>query len=175
MNVKIIKTEDEYRDAVKNLEKLGDDPDFENNPELMKQFELIEKLIEDYDKTHEPIEKGNPIEIIKLKMGYMELKPKDLISAIGSKGLVSEVLNKKRKLSKKMIRNLSILLNISQEILNTEYEVSMTKCRDEVKETTALKTDIFHLPKTMLPYIENFSNSIFQRGAFFNMGQMLNR
>ena len=118
-NVNLLKSEEDYKKAVNSLEELGDDPNSKNNPELIEKSELLEKLIELYDKEHYPIEKGNPIEIIKLKMKYMKLKQKDLIHAIGSKELVSDVLNKKRKLSKKMICELSKLLNINQKILNT--------------------------------------------------------
>src|SRR3989339_208666 len=123
MELKIIKTEEEYINAVKFLENLGDNPEFENNPKLIQEFERIEKLIKAYDKIHYPIKEGNPIEIIKLKMAYMELKPKDLVPIIGSKGLVSDVLNKRRSLSKNMIREFSKLLNISQDILITKYDL----------------------------------------------------
>jgi len=165
MELKIIKTEEEYKKAINYLEEIGDDPNFENSPELIEKSELLEKLIELYDNEHYPIEKGNPIEIIKLRMEYMELKQKDLIPAIGSKGLVSDVLNKKRKLSKKMIRELSKLLNISQDILNTEYELSLTKC----KEIPIAGKVNFKLPKILLLNIENFSSLISKRGAIFNV------
>ena len=172
MEIKIIKTEEDYKKAVNYLEELGDDPNFENSPELIEKSELLEKLIELYDKEHYPIEKGNPIEIIKLRMEYMELKQKDLISAIGSKGLVSDVLNKKRKLSKKMIRELSKLLNVSQEILNTEYELSITKCKEVAKEISAKKEEIFIFSKPLLAHIENFSNLVSQRGSIFNVSRV---
>jgi len=175
MEIKVIKTEEDYKVAVNYLEELGDAPDFENNPELVEKFELIEKLIELYDKEHYPIEKGNPIEIIKLRMEYMELKQKDLIPAIGSKGLVSDVLNKKRKISKRMIRELSKLLNVSQEILNTEYELSITKCKEVAKENTVTGDDVFKFSKTLLATIGDFSSNVFQRGAIINVMPMINR
>ncbi|MBI4649157.1 MAG: transcriptional regulator [Bacteroidia bacterium] len=172
MELKIIKTEEDYKKAVNYLEELGDNPNFENNPELIEKFELIEKLIELYDNEHYPIEKGNPIEIIKLKMEYMELKQKDLIPAIGSKGLVSDVLNKKRKLSKKMIRELSKLLNISQEILNTEYELSLTKFKEITKKIPVTEKAIFKFSKALWSHIENFSNLVSQRGSIFNVSRV---
>lgn len=169
MELKMIKTKEEYKKAVNYLEKLGDSPDFESNPKLIEKFELIEKLIELYDNEHYTIGKGNPVEVIKLKMEYMQLKPKDLIQAIGSKGLVSEVLNKKRKLSKRMIRELSKLLNISQEILNTEYELSLTKCKDLADDIMDTEKRNFNLPKSLLTIIENYSNAIFQRKSILNI------
>jgi len=172
MEIKVIKTEEDYKVAVNYLEELGDAPDFENNPELVEKFELIEKLIELYDKEHYPIEKGNPIEIIKLRMEYMELKQKDLIPAIGSKGLVSDVLNKKRKISKRMIRELSKLLNVSQEILNTEYELSLTKCKDVTKEIPVKAEEKFNFPKILWDEIKNFSHIVSQRGAIINVSRV---
>lgn len=173
MNPKIIKTEAEYFKAIKALEEIDNNPEFEDNPELIRKSELLEKSIELYDKEHFFVEKGNPIEIIKLRMEYMGLKQKDIIPAIGSKGLVSDVLNKKRKLSKKMIRELSKLLSISQEILNTEYELSLTKCK-EVKEIPVTEKVNFNLPKKKWGEIENYSNIVFQRRAIVNVMPMIN-
>ena len=134
MNFKLIKSEQDYENAISLLEQIGDNPDFEKDENLINSFEVLEKLIELYERENFPIENGNPIEIIKLKMAYMDLSQKDLIPFIGSKGVVSEVMNKKRRLSKSMIRNLSEYLNISQEILNTEYDLNL-----DVKTTIPTK------------------------------------
>lgn len=45
------------------------------------------------------IDLPDPIEAIKIRMQEMDLKQKDLIGIIGSKGIISEVLNRKRKLT----------------------------------------------------------------------------
>jgi HTH-type transcriptional regulator / antitoxin HigA len=169
MKLKILKNESDYYEAVKELESLDNNPDFENNPELIEKSELLEKLVEDYDKEHYPIEKGHPIEIIKLKMDYMGLKRKDLIPAIGTKGSVSDILNKKRKLSKKMIRELSKLLEISQEILNTEYELSLSNCNEQNKNKLISNKDVFfNLSGGLLSNVENYANKVFQRGSIMN-------
>jgi HTH-type transcriptional regulator / antitoxin HigA len=173
MDIKLIKTEEDYKIAVKYLEELGDNPDFGVNPKLKNESELIEKLILDYDNEHYSIEKGDPIEIIKLKMSYMNLRQKDLITSIGSKGLVSEVLNRKRKLSKKMIRDLSKLLNISQEILNTEYELASTICKEVTKERTESGTLPFRFSKAVWLNIEDFSNKVLERRAIINVSSMM--
>jgi HTH-type transcriptional regulator / antitoxin HigA len=172
MKIKIIKTLDQYNEALKYLEELGDNPIFENEKDLIEEFELIEKLIRDYDNEHYQIKKGNPIEIIKLKMEYMNLKQKDLIPSIGSKGLVSDVLNKKRKLSKKMIRELSKLLNISQEILNTDYELAIKENNEFENGLIPKSEKNFDLPKMLRPKIDFFSNLISQRGYFLNISSI---
>lgn len=124
MKAKVI-NEEAYLEALDLIEQLGDDPNFENDEKLIKQFNFLLKLVKDYEDKHYSLNIGDPIEIIKLKMNYMELKAKDLIPYIGSKGIVSEVLNKKRKLSKSMIRNLSDFLSIDQELLNVDYALNV--------------------------------------------------
>jgi len=138
MKIKIIKTEEDYKNAIALMEKLGDNPDFEKKQELIDEFELLEKLVDLYEQEKYPIAQGDPIEIIKLKMNYLELTQKDLTPLIGSKGVVSMVLNKKRGLSKNMIRELSILLKINQELLNTKYDLqkdntSISKNRESLE------------------------------------------
>lgn len=120
MKVKLIKTEEEYLQAVAYLEEIGDREDFQDNEDLIEEFELIAALVEIYDKQHFPVQAGDPIEIIKLKMEYMGIKRKDL-AHIASSGVLSEVFNKKRALSKQMIREFSILLGINQNLLNQPY------------------------------------------------------
>jgi len=169
MKLRIIKTEEEYKLAVNHLEELGDNPDFENSPDLIEKYELLEKLIKDFEEKNYPLEKGDPIEVIKLKMAYMGLKQKDLIQSIGSKGCVSDVLNKKRALSKSMIRSLSELLNISQDILNTKYELNTEKCK-EIKKNNDCKTSkqLFNNISDLLwPMVNDYSTRIQTSHSFF--------
>ena len=132
----MFRNEEEYNKAVALLEELGDREGFEENEKLVKQFALLSDLIEAYENKHANLAAGNPIEIIKLKMEYMGLKQKDLQPYIGSSGIVSEVLSKKRGLSKSMIRKLSEFLHLDQNLLNTPYDLievptKRVKPRDE--------------------------------------------
>ena len=138
MKHKILKTEEEYKLAVNYLEKLGDLPDFENNDDLIDEFELVSMLIEQFEKKNYPVKQGNPIEIIKLKMEYMGLKQKDLSPKIASKGVISEIMNKKRGMSKDVIRKFSELLEIDQKVLNIDYELKRTYKRASFKTKTHL-------------------------------------
>ena len=115
-----ITNDEELKTAIRLSEEIGDSPDFENSPKLIEQFEILGKLIGDYEHEHYPIEAGNPIEIIKLRMAYMDLTPNDLVPIIGSKEIVVDVLNKKIKLTKSMIQNLAKMLNIGEDILETK-------------------------------------------------------
>jgi HTH-type transcriptional regulator / antitoxin HigA len=63
----------------------------------------------------------DPIEAIKIRMEEMQLKQIDLVEAIGGKSRVSEILNRKRKLTVEMIRNLVIRFNLSPSVLINDY------------------------------------------------------
>ena len=97
---------------------------FDANPETRKgqEAELLALLIENYEEEHYKIDAPDPITAIRIRMKEMELKQKDLVGIVGSKGIVSEVLNRKRKLTVKMIRNLAEKLKISPAVLIQDYQ-----------------------------------------------------
>jgi HTH-type transcriptional regulator/antitoxin HigA len=121
MNIKLIKSETDYQEALKRLESVFDAPigTIESD-----EADLFGLLIDEYEKKHYPIEAPDPIEAIKIRMEEMELKQKDLIKEIGGKSRVSEILNRKRKLTVEMIRNLAIRLNLSATILVSDYQLT---------------------------------------------------
>ena len=63
----------------------------------------------------------DPIEAIKFRMEQMGMKQKDLAEVVGFKSRVSEILNKKRKLTLEMIRKLNVTLHIPTEVLVQDY------------------------------------------------------
>ena len=118
MKLKPIRTEAEYEQALKRLDKIFDsEPGTKEGDEL----EVLALIIEDYEDKHYPIEPPHPIEAIKFRMEQMGLKQKDLGEIIGHKSRASEILNNKRKLTLKMIRSISEKLNISTDVLVREY------------------------------------------------------
>ena len=117
--IKLIKTEKDYEEALKLADKLFDaDPDTPEGDIL----ELIVTLIEIYEKEHYPIDNPSPLAAIKFRMEQLNLTQKDLIPIIGSKSKVSEVLSGKRTLSLNMIRKLSSELDIPAEVLIQPYD-----------------------------------------------------
>jgi HTH-type transcriptional regulator/antitoxin HigA len=54
----------------------------------------------------------------------MQLRQVDLINEIGGKSRVSEILNRKGKLTVKMIRKLTVRLNLSADILIRDYQLT---------------------------------------------------
>lgn len=118
MNIKVIKTEEEYNQALKRLEAIFDAPAETSEGD---EAEILGILIEKYEDEHYPIEAPDPIEAIKFRMEQMSLNNQDLAEIIGYKSRVSEIFSRKRKLNLQMIRNLHEKLKIPYESLITEY------------------------------------------------------
>lgn len=121
MKIKPIKTEKDYEQALERLEVIFDAP--ANSPEG-DEAEILSMLIDNYENEHYPIEAPDPIEAIKIRMEEMNLKQKDLVGVIGGKSRVSEILNKKKRLTVDMIRELERILHISASVLVTNYQLS---------------------------------------------------
>jgi HTH-type transcriptional regulator/antitoxin HigA len=118
MNIKPIKTEQDYLDALKRLEVIFDaTPNSIDGDEL----EILGVLIDNYEKIYFPINLPDPIEAIKFRMDQLNYSNRDLAQIIGLKSRVSEILNKKRKLSINMIRKLHDALRIPTDVLVQEY------------------------------------------------------
>lgn len=122
MNIKPIKTEKDYDEALQRLDVLFDSP--AGYPES-DEADILALLVEDYEKVHYQIDVPDPVEAIKIRMEQMNLKQSDLINEFGSKSRVSEVLNRKRKLSVEMIRRLSVKLNLPVKVLIKDYNLSV--------------------------------------------------
>ena len=114
MDIKPIKTEQDYEDALAEIDKLFDAE--VDSPEG-DRLDVFVTLVEAYEAKHWPIEDPDPIEAIKFRMEQMDLSRKDLEPLLGSRSRVSEVLSGKRSLSVKMIRNLHKALKIPAEVL----------------------------------------------------------
>ncbi|MBW8050352.1 MAG: transcriptional regulator [Cytophagales bacterium] len=122
MDIKPIKTENDYQNALAKLDAIFDAPI--GTPES-DEADVLGLLIDEYEKVNYPIDAPDPIEAIKIRMEEMQLKQVDLIPEIGGKSHVSEVLNRKRKLTVDMIRKLTERLNLSPTILIKDYHFSL--------------------------------------------------
>jgi HTH-type transcriptional regulator/antitoxin HigA len=121
MNIKPIKTEGDYQMSLKRLEVIFDAP---VGTVESDEADILGLMIDEYEKRHYPIESPDPIEAIKIRMEEMQLKQIDLIDAIGGKSRVSEILNRKRKLTVEMIRKLTPRLNLSPGLLINDYQLT---------------------------------------------------
>lgn len=121
MNLKPIKSDADYKAALNRIEDIFDAPI--GSPES-DELDILGLIVDDYENKHYPIEAPDPIEAIKIRMEEMQLKQKDLINEIGGKSRVSEVLNRKRRLTVDMIRNLAARLNLSANLLIKDYHLT---------------------------------------------------
>jgi len=118
MNIKPIKNENDYNQALERLEIIFD---AESGTMEGDELEILGILIEQYENEHFPIDLPDPIEAIKFRMEQLGYNQTDLADIIGLKSRASEILNKKRKLSLEMIRQIHERLNIPTEVLIQSY------------------------------------------------------
>ena len=114
MTIKPIRNDADLKAAFARLEMIFQAP--EGSAEA-DEIEILVTLIEAYENRHYPIGPADPIEAIKFRMDQQGLAAKDLEIYIGSSGRVSEVLNRKRPLSLRMIKRLHDGLKIPYESL----------------------------------------------------------
>jgi len=123
MEIKPIKTEQEYEAALKEVERLFDaEPGTPDGDRL----EVLVALVEAYEDKHYPIPLPDPIEAINYYMESRGLARADLEQYIGSRARVSEILNRRRPLTLSMIQRLHEGLGIPAEVLVQPYEVAIT-------------------------------------------------
>lgn len=118
MTIKPIKTKKDYLAAMNRLEAIFDaKPGSSEGDEL----EVLGILIDKYEKEHYPIEYPDPIEAIKFRMEQLGYSQNDLANVVGLKSRASEILNRKRKLTLEMIRQLHQVLGIPTDVLIQSY------------------------------------------------------
>jgi len=118
MNISPIRNENDYQQALTRLEEIFD---AKKGTESGDELEILSILIDQYENENFPIGMPDPIEAIKFRMEQMEMKKKDLAEVMGFNSRVSEILNKKRKLTLSMIRKLHTKLHIPTEVLIQDY------------------------------------------------------
>ncbi|WP_029918787.1 helix-turn-helix domain-containing protein [Nevskia soli] len=120
MELKPIKTERDYRAALKLADTLWDAP--EGSAEA-DRLDVLTLLIQAYEAKHHPVRDPEPVDFLLYVMEQRGLTRKDLEPYIGSRARVAEVLNRIRPLTLEMIRRLSEGLGLPAEVLVQRYEV----------------------------------------------------
>ncbi|NCQ56605.1 MAG: helix-turn-helix domain-containing protein [Flavobacteriales bacterium] len=118
MKILPIRNEKDYQKA---LDRLEDIFDAKKGTEEGDELEILSILIDRFENENFPIGMPDPIEAIKFRMEQMGMNQKDLAEIVGFKSRVSEILNKKRKLTLDMIRKLNTNLHIPTEVLVQDY------------------------------------------------------
>jgi len=133
MNIKPIRNENDLQKSFSQLETVFQ---AEAGTEEADDREVLVTLIEAYENKHYPITPPDPIDAIKFRMEQQGLKARDLEEYIGSSGRVSEILNRKRPLSLKMIKCLHKNLHIPYESLLAEVHKVVNKKHNQKIQLT---------------------------------------
>ena len=120
MEIRPIKTEKDYNSVLKQIEQL-----FNAAPgtTMGDRLEVLATLVEAYEDKHYNIPMPDPVEAILYHLESRGLTRRELEPFIGSRARVSEILNRRRSLSLKMIRKLSNGLGIPAEVLIQPYDI----------------------------------------------------
>jgi len=121
MNIKPIRTEQDYENTLHRIDQLMDAVP---NTAEFDELEILTTLVEVYEEKHYYIDAPDPISAIKFRMEQENLQQKDLIPVIGDKAIVSKVLNGQRKLTVEMIKGLNEQFKIPFESL---FGIKQTK------------------------------------------------
>ena len=118
MQVEIIKNKKQYVNALQRFETIFF---AKANTKEGKEAQLLALVIKDYEDKHYTIASPDPVEAIKYRMEQMQMTKKELGEILGYTSRVSEILNRKRKLTLEMVRNLHEKLNMPLESLIKAY------------------------------------------------------
>ena len=118
MNLRPIKTEDDYRAALAEIEGI-----FQAAPEPPEgdRLDILTLLVEAYEEQHYPIPPPSPLDALEYHLESRGLTRRDLEPYLGSRARVTEVMNRRRGLTIDMIRRLHQGLGISAEVLIQPY------------------------------------------------------
>ena len=118
MNIKPIRTKKDYEQALARLEVIFDS---KKRTDKGDELEILGMLVENYENEKFTIGFPDPVEAIKFRMEQLGYNQTDLANIVGLKSRASEILNRKRKLSLEMIRQIHDRLNIPTEVLIQAY------------------------------------------------------
>ncbi len=120
MDIRPIKTKKDHANALKRIDQLMSAK--ANSPEG-DELDVLVTLVEAYEAKHYAIDAPDPIAAIQHRMEALGMERKDLEPLLGSKSRVSEVLNRKRKLTMDMVRTLHVKMNLPAEALIQDYKI----------------------------------------------------
>ncbi len=131
----IIKNDKQYNKYCTSLELLNDEK--KKTKSITDEIELLTLLIEKYDEANNSFELGDPIELLRSLMKEHKMKSVELANFLHvSEGLVSDMINYKKGLSKEVIRKLADKFKVSQEAFNRPYKLDIVQNNIPTKSNT---------------------------------------
>ncbi len=130
-DIKTIRDEATYKTAVAEVRRLWDAKLGTPEGELL---DVLMVLVNDYEEKHHAIILPNPIEAIRIRMDDLGMDRAALGEVLGvSSGRVSDILNKRRRLTLEMVRTLAGKLGLSEACLVQDYELLPTSPQADAK------------------------------------------
>ena len=120
MDIKPVKTKKDHANALKRIEQLMTAK--AKSPEG-DELDILVTLVEAFEAKHYAVDAPDPIVAIQHRMEALGMERKDLELLLGSKSRVSEILNRKRKLTMDMVRTLHVKMNLPAEALIQDYKI----------------------------------------------------
>ena len=136
LKYKVIKSKSQYNTYCNELETLLNSE--AKSKAAKDEVDLLTLLIETWDEAHNSFDTQDPVAILKALMEEREMKAVDLAGKLQvSKGLISDILNYKKGMSKEIIRGLSNLFAVAHEAFNRHYELDLPKRKTVRKRNLA--------------------------------------
>jgi HTH-type transcriptional regulator/antitoxin HigA len=114
MTIKPIRNDDDLKAVFHRLDQIFQ---ADEGSAQADERDVLVTLVEAYENQHYDFGPADPVDAIKFRMEQEGLTLRDLEPFIGPSGRVSEVLNRKRRLSLRMIKRLHDGLKIPYESL----------------------------------------------------------
>ena len=107
---KVIETEAENERAIELAQELEHKAHRSNEENAL--LELLVTLIEKFEDENYPLPEGTPHSLLLHLMESNQIKQENLVGVIGSRGVVSEVVNGKRSISKAQAKALAEFFSV---------------------------------------------------------------
>ncbi|MBI1387443.1 MAG: transcriptional regulator [bacterium] len=120
MNIRPIKTDEDYQSALAEIERLMDAP---LNSPMGDRLDVLTTLVEAYEEKNFTIEEPDPVEAILHRMDALGLSWEDMQNLIGAEIRIADVLTRREPLTIPVIRKIHQELNVPAEILIQPYHL----------------------------------------------------
>ena len=121
MDIRPIRTDEDHRAALAEIERLWAYPD--DSPENDK-LDVLATLVEAYERWRWPRQACSPAEILHYAIDEMGRSQTELAEVVGSRSLASQILGGTRRISLDAAQKISAAWQIPIQLLVRPYEVA---------------------------------------------------
>lgn len=122
MNIRPIRTDEDHRAALVEIEACWDAPD---GSEAADKLDVLAALVENYEARRwpvEPIERFDPVDVLHYAIDELGHSQAELAELLGSRSRASEILSRRHALTVEMIHKLDEAWKIPAELLVRPYK-----------------------------------------------------